>query len=287
MSGGRRLAPSLASNDPLKFTDTKPYKSRLTSTQKATGLKDAVIVGVGKINGVDAVMASMEYSFIGGSMGVVVGEKIVRGIELALERRIAMHHRVVLGRRPHDGGRAVADADGEDLGGAGAPRPCAAALHLDPDRSDDRRRHRELCDAGRSQHRRTKGVDWFCGTARDRADHPPETAGRFPAQRIPARARHARSRHRSARDEGDDSATRCVSWPMPRAQAYRNHLGDTARTAFRSRTIRHQARPRQHPHHPGGARPSRDGLATRFTSPAPTARARSRRWSSGGFARPA
>jgi len=49
-----------------------------------------VIVGVGKINGADAVVASMEYSFIGGSMGVVVGEKIVRGIELALERRMAM-----------------------------------------------------------------------------------------------------------------------------------------------------------------------------------------------------
>ena len=84
------IAPSLVSNDPLKFTDTKPYKSRLTATQKSSGQKDAVIVGVGKINGVDAVIASMEYSFIGGSMGVVVGEKIVRGIELALERRMAM-----------------------------------------------------------------------------------------------------------------------------------------------------------------------------------------------------
>ncbi len=81
------LAPNLTSNDPLKFTDTKPYKSRLANTQKATGQKDAVIVGVGRINGVEAVVASMEYSFIGGSMGVVVGEKIVRGIELALARR--------------------------------------------------------------------------------------------------------------------------------------------------------------------------------------------------------
>jgi acetyl-CoA carboxylase carboxyl transferase subunit beta len=84
------IAPNLTSNDPLKFTDTKPYKSRLAATQKSTGQKDAVIVGIGKIGGVDAVIASMEYSFIGGSMGVVVGEKIVRGIELALERRIPM-----------------------------------------------------------------------------------------------------------------------------------------------------------------------------------------------------
>ena len=82
------IAPNLASNDPLQFTDTKPYKSRLAATQKSTGQMDAVIVGVGRINGVDTVVASMEYSFIGGSMGVVVGEKIVRGIELALERRL-------------------------------------------------------------------------------------------------------------------------------------------------------------------------------------------------------
>jgi acetyl-CoA carboxylase carboxyl transferase subunit beta len=80
------IAVNLASNDPLSFTDTKPYKSRLSATQKATGLKDAVVVAVGRINGVDAVVASMEYAFIGGSMGVVVGEKIVRGVELALER---------------------------------------------------------------------------------------------------------------------------------------------------------------------------------------------------------
>jgi acetyl-CoA carboxylase carboxyl transferase subunit beta len=81
------LAPNLTSNDPLTFTDTKPYKSRLANTQKSTGQKDAVIVGVGRINGIETVVASMEYSFIGGSMGVVVGEKIVRGIELALERK--------------------------------------------------------------------------------------------------------------------------------------------------------------------------------------------------------
>ena len=84
------IAPNLASNDPLKFTDTKPYKSRLAATQKLTGKKDAVIVAVGRINGVEAIVASMDYSFIGGSMGVVVGEKIVRGIEMALERQAPM-----------------------------------------------------------------------------------------------------------------------------------------------------------------------------------------------------
>jgi acetyl-CoA carboxylase carboxyl transferase subunit beta len=81
------LAAGLTSNDPLTFTDTKPYRERLARTIKATGQPDAVIVGIGKLAGVTAVIASMEYSFIGGSMGVVVGEKIVRGIELAIERR--------------------------------------------------------------------------------------------------------------------------------------------------------------------------------------------------------
>ena len=77
----------LASNDPLGFTDTKPYKARLAASQKATGLKDAVIVGVGRVEGIETVIAAMEYSFIGGSMGVVMGEKLVRAIETAIARR--------------------------------------------------------------------------------------------------------------------------------------------------------------------------------------------------------
>jgi acetyl-CoA carboxylase carboxyl transferase subunit beta len=78
---------NLTSNDPLQFTDTKPYRDRLRSTIDATGLKDACVVATGKIDGLDTVVAAMEYSFIGGSMGVVVGEKITRAIEMALDRR--------------------------------------------------------------------------------------------------------------------------------------------------------------------------------------------------------
>ena len=77
----------LQSTDPLKFTDTKPYKSRLAAGMKATGLKDAVIVGGGTLDRVPAVIAAMEYGFIGGSMGIVVGEKITRGAERALRER--------------------------------------------------------------------------------------------------------------------------------------------------------------------------------------------------------
>jgi acetyl-CoA carboxylase carboxyl transferase subunit beta len=79
--------PGLTSNDPLEFHDTKPYRDRLQKTIAATGLKDAVIVATGQLDGLPVVIAAMEYSFIGGSMGVVVGEKITRAIEIAVERR--------------------------------------------------------------------------------------------------------------------------------------------------------------------------------------------------------
>jgi acetyl-CoA carboxylase carboxyl transferase subunit beta len=66
--------PGLSSTDPLEFTDTKPYKVRLAASVAATGLKDAIVVASGAIEGIKTVVASMEYDFIGGSMGVVVGE---------------------------------------------------------------------------------------------------------------------------------------------------------------------------------------------------------------------
>jgi acetyl-CoA carboxylase carboxyl transferase subunit beta len=77
----------LTSTDPLQFTDTKPYKARLKASIASTGLKDAIIVASGPIDGIHTVVAAMEYAFIGGSMGVVVGEKIARGIERALDER--------------------------------------------------------------------------------------------------------------------------------------------------------------------------------------------------------
>jgi acetyl-CoA carboxylase carboxyl transferase subunit beta len=79
--------PNLTSTDPLQFTDTKPYRQRLQHSIADTGLKDAVIVATGRLDGLGVVVAAMEYSFIGGSMGVVVGEKIARAVEMALERR--------------------------------------------------------------------------------------------------------------------------------------------------------------------------------------------------------
>jgi acetyl-CoA carboxylase carboxyl transferase subunit beta len=78
----------LTSTDPLVFTDTKPYKARLNAGIAATGLKDAVITASGTIDGIETIIASMEYGFIGGSMGVVVGERIARAIERAIDGRL-------------------------------------------------------------------------------------------------------------------------------------------------------------------------------------------------------
>jgi acetyl-CoA carboxylase carboxyl transferase subunit beta len=77
----------LRSTDPLQFTDTKSYQSRLTAAIEAGGTRDAVIAGSGELDSVPCVIAAMEYSFIGGSMGVVVGEKITRAAERALANR--------------------------------------------------------------------------------------------------------------------------------------------------------------------------------------------------------
>jgi acetyl-CoA carboxylase carboxyl transferase subunit beta len=78
----------LRSTDPLNFIDTKPYTQRLKAAIEATGMQDAIITATGAIDGIETSVAAMEYGFIGGSMGVVVGEKITRAIERALDRHI-------------------------------------------------------------------------------------------------------------------------------------------------------------------------------------------------------
>ena len=82
------LNPKLSSKDPLKFEDTMKYPDRLKGAQKKTGLKDAVRTAVGKSLGKELVIAAMDFSFIGGSMGSVVGEKIARAIDYSIEHKI-------------------------------------------------------------------------------------------------------------------------------------------------------------------------------------------------------
>ena len=82
------LDANLASKDPLKFEDTKKYPDRLRAAEEKTGLKDAVRCAVGKSKGKNIVVACMDFAFIGGSMGSVVGEKIARAGEYALKKKL-------------------------------------------------------------------------------------------------------------------------------------------------------------------------------------------------------
>ncbi len=80
----------MRSVDPLKFTDTKSYASRVETTIKKTGLYDAVRTGEGMMNGIPLVIACMDFAFIGGSMGSVVGEKIARAADVARKKRLPL-----------------------------------------------------------------------------------------------------------------------------------------------------------------------------------------------------
>ncbi len=84
----KELDKKMTSKDPLKFEDTKRYKNRLKDAQEKTGFSDAVRVAVGKSKGRDIVIACMDFAFIGGSMGSVVGEKISRGIDYAIKKKL-------------------------------------------------------------------------------------------------------------------------------------------------------------------------------------------------------
>ena len=84
------LFANLVSGDPLKFEDSKKYSVRLVDTIKKTGLKDAIRSAIGKVQGMEMVINCMDFNFIGGSMGSVVGEKISRSIDLCIEKKIPL-----------------------------------------------------------------------------------------------------------------------------------------------------------------------------------------------------
>ena len=84
----KEINENITSKDPLKFEDTKKYKDRLKEAQAKTKLTDAVRTAVGKSKGKDVVIASMDFAFIGGSMGAVVGEKIARAIDYAIKKKL-------------------------------------------------------------------------------------------------------------------------------------------------------------------------------------------------------
>ncbi|MFI5251829.1 MAG: acetyl-CoA carboxylase, carboxyltransferase subunit beta [Bacteroidota bacterium] len=86
----KEMDKKMRSTDPLQFTDTKRYKDRLKDTIIKSGLNDAVRTGTGKLNGMAVVLACMDFSFIGGSMGSVVGEKVARAIDQARKDKVPL-----------------------------------------------------------------------------------------------------------------------------------------------------------------------------------------------------
>ncbi len=175
----------LRSLDPLTFTDTKPYGARLESSIKASGLNDAIIVGTGTVDGIPTVIASMEYAFIGGSMGVVVGEKITRGAERALAMRGPF---IVVscsgGARMMEGALSlmqmakISAALGR-LDRAGLPY---LSILTDPTTGGVTASFAMLGDLNIAE---PKALIGFAGPARYRTDHSAEAAGGLPARRVP------------------------------------------------------------------------------------------------------
>ena len=118
--GYKLVDGNMQSTDPLNFTDIKTYKSRLVAAQKRTGLNDAIITALGKLGPHDVVLSAMEYTFIGGSMGAVVGGDDCAGDRPFAGREEAADYCFGIGWGAHDGRRGEPDAVGEDCYGSGA-----------------------------------------------------------------------------------------------------------------------------------------------------------------------
>src|SRR5579862_7144796 len=88
--GFQEFDSELTSTDPLKFVDSRKYTERLASTQEATSLSDALLSASGKLGGRAVNICAMEWKFMGGSMGAVVGEKITRAVERSIEKRMPL-----------------------------------------------------------------------------------------------------------------------------------------------------------------------------------------------------
>ena len=101
----KELNEKITSKDPLKFEDTKKYKDRLAAVQDKTKLNDAIRTAVGKSKKTDILVCAMDFQFIGGSMGSVVGEKIARAIDYAIEHKLPVV--IILNQAEQDDGSSI------------------------------------------------------------------------------------------------------------------------------------------------------------------------------------
>ena len=112
----------LISSDPLHFVDTKPYATRLKEARRKLGTSDAILTAEGLLNGRTVICCSMEFSFIGGSMGAVVGEKSHPGDRTGHRAQAAAGNRLLFWRRAHDGRHPQPDAIGQGFRCVGTAR---------------------------------------------------------------------------------------------------------------------------------------------------------------------
>ena len=179
--------------DPLKFRDERRYVDRLKDARTKTGLKDAIKLGFGKLDGLPVVAAVQDFDFMGGSLGMAAGEAVIKGLETADRARSTPFILFASsgGARMQEGILALMQLPRTTVAVQHAARG-AQALHRGAHQPDHRRRHRLLCDAGRRAHRRAGRAHRLCRPARHRADHPREAAGGLPARRVPQGPRHGR-----------------------------------------------------------------------------------------------
>ena len=193
----------LVSIDFLEFKDSKSYQERIDAAVAKGGSKDAVICGEGKIEGAAVQVAIFDFSFMGGSMGSVVGEKITRAIERGIEKRMPV---IIVSS---SGGARMQESIlslmqmAKTSAALAKLREDGIAVHLCPHRSHHRRGYRQFRHAGGHQYGGAKRTDWFCRSAGHRTDHQTEAAGGISACRISSGARHGRSHCGAQRDAAE------------------------------------------------------------------------------------
>ena len=178
--------------DPLKFRDEQHYADRLKEARAKTGMKDAILVGYGKLEGAGVVIAVQDFDFMGGSLGMAAGEAIVRGLEQALETKSPfIMFASSGGARMQEGILSLMQMPRTTVGVQmlrEAKLPYIVVL-TNPTTGGVTASYAMLGDV---QIAEPGALIGFAGAARDRADHPRKTAGRLPARRISAGARHGR-----------------------------------------------------------------------------------------------
>src|SRR2546426_1557457 len=193
------LDGTLRSADPLTF---ESYRDRLEAAVRKAGPLEALRSGYARLDGMAIDLAVMDFSFMGGSMGVS-RRREARPADAPLGREAdRARRRLGVGRGPHAGGGAVPDADGQDVRGGRPATRGARALHLDPHQPDHRRGVGVLRDAGGRHPGRAGGGDRVRGAAGDQADDWAGPAGGLPDGRIPARARDGGRRGAAERVAG-------------------------------------------------------------------------------------